>query len=150
MQKTTATIENYKDTFSKRGRPGDGANKDFYGGSAIGIMRHIVLAETDVEAMNIAKPAYIAWEASLTKLWRVNKVTGPKIAEFIPPTLEEAIQRGSVVVGSAANVKEKLSEDIGALGLNYMVVGFYFGNIGHEQAIASMQIFSREILPLFK
>ena len=53
------------------------------------------------EAMQIADPAYQAWEASLTKLWRLNKVPGPSIAEFIPPTLEEAILRGSVVVGSA-------------------------------------------------
>lgn len=144
------TIESYKDAFSKRSRPGDGANNDFSGGAAIGIMRHIVIAETDVEAMKIAQPAYTTWEANLTKLWRANKVAGPKIAEFIPPTLEEAIQRGSVVVGSADNVKEKLAEHIQALGLNYMVIGFYFGNIEHEQAIASMQIFSREILPILK
>ncbi len=140
-------IEIYKNAFANRGKPGNGANQDFRGGAAIGIMRHIVIAETEFEAMNIAQPAYSAWEASLTKLWRDNKVAGPKIAEFIPPTLEEAIQRGSVVVGSAGNVKERLAEHINALDLNYMVIGFYFGNIGHEQAIASMQIFSQEILP---
>ena len=142
-------VEAYKEAFSKRGRPGDGANNDFTGGSAIGIMRHIVLAETDAEGIKIAGPAYQAWEASLTKLWRVNNVPGPKISEFIPPTLEEAIQRGSVVVGSATTVQEKLAEHIQDLGLNYMIIGFYFGNISHNHALNSMQIFADEIMPLF-
>ena len=143
-------VETYKEAFSKRGRPGDGANNDFEGGSAVGIMRHIVLAESDDEAMRIAHPAYQAWEASLTKLWRVNKVPGPTIAEFIPPTLEEAIQRGSVMVGSPATVRDILAEHIRALGLNYMVIGFYFGDIGHDHAIHSMQVFADEIMSPLK
>lgn len=141
------TIDSYKEAFAKRGRPGDGATEDFDGGAAIGIMRHLVIADTDDEAMKLAEPAYQAWEASLTKLWRVNKVSGPNIAQFIPPTLDEAIQRGSVVVGSVATVRDQLAEDIQALGLNYMVTAFYFGDIAHQQAMNSMQIFASEIMP---
>ncbi len=144
------SIEAFKEALAKRGQPGEGANDDFFGGAAIGIMRHLVIAATDDEATKIAQPAYQAWEASLTKLWRVNNVPGPSIAEFIPPTLEEAIQRGSVIVGSAAKVRDKLAEDILAGGLNYMVTAFYFGNISHQHAINSMETFAEEIMPTLK
>ena len=110
-------------------------------------MRHLVIADTDDAALQHAEPAYQAWEASLTKLWRVNNVPGPNIAQFIPPTLAEAIERGSVVVGSAATVRDKLAEDIQALGLNYMVTAFYFGDIPHQLAMHSMQTFAADIMP---
>ena len=137
----------FKEAFAKRGRPGDGATDDFEGGAAMGIMRHLVIADTDAEAMKLAEPVYQAWEASLTKLWRGNKVPGPNMAQFIPPTLGEAIERGSVVVGSASTVRDKLAGDIEALGLNYMVTAFYFGDIGHQQAMHSMQTFAADIMP---
>jgi alkanesulfonate monooxygenase SsuD/methylene tetrahydromethanopterin reductase-like flavin-dependent oxidoreductase (luciferase family) len=140
-------VDAFKEAFAKRGRPGDGATKDFDGGAAIGIMRHLVIAETDEAAMKLAEPAYQAWEANLTKLWRVNKVPGPNIAQFIPPTLDEAMARGSVVVGAASTVRDKLAEDIEALGLNYMVTAFYFGDIGHSDALNSMQTFAADIMP---
>ena len=143
------TVDTYKEALSKRGRPGDGANNDFDGGAAVGIMRHIVIAETDEKALKVARPAYQAWEASLTKLWRINKVPGPSISQFVPPTLEDAMQRGSVIVGSASTVEDILAEHIQALGLNYMIIGFYFGNIGHNQALHSMQLFADQIMPLF-
>ena len=140
-------LEAFKEAFAKRGRPGDGATDDFEGGAAMGIMRHLVIDETDEAAMKLAEPAYQAWEANLTKLWRVNKVPGPNIAQFIPPTLEEAMQRGSVLVGSPATVHDKLVADIEALGLNYMVTAFYFGDIAHETALRSMETFAAEIMP---
>jgi len=140
-------LEAFKEAFAKRGRPGDGATNDFEGGAAMGIMRHLVIDETDDAAMKLAEPAYQAWEANLTKLWRVNKVPGPNIAQFIPPTLEEAMQRGSVLVGSPATVHDKLGADIEALGLNYMVTAFYFGDIAHETALRSMETFAGEIMP---
>ena len=62
------SIGAFKKAFARRGHPGEAANDDFDGGAAIGIMRLLVIAETDDEAIKIAGPAYQAWEASLTKL----------------------------------------------------------------------------------
>ncbi len=140
-------IESFKEALAKRGRPGDGGDGGFKEGAAVGIMRHLVIAETEDEALKRAEPAYQAWEASLTKLWRVNSVPGPNIAQFIPPTLAEAQQRGSVVVGTAETVKETLAAHAEALGLNYMILGFYFGDIAHGHALESMQRFASDIMP---
>ena len=60
---------------------------------------------------------------------------------------DATIERGSVVVGSAATVRDKLAEDIQALGLNYMVTAFYFGDIPHQLAMHSMQTFAADIMP---
>ena len=141
------TIDVFKNAYANRGPAASCKNEDFPGGVAVGIMRHVVVAETDEAATRIARHAYQGWEANLTKLWRLNKVPGPKIAEFIPPTLEDAEKLGTVVVGSPARVRDILAEHIEALGLNYMVVGFYFGGIAHDRAIRSMETFAAEVIP---
>ncbi len=141
------TVEIFKDSFAKGDRPAGSTNGDFPGGVAVGIMRHVVVAETDEMANRIAQHAYRGWEANLTKLWRLNNVPGPKIAEFIPPTLEDAEKLGTVVVGTPAKVRDILAQHIEALGLNYMVIGFYFGDMAHENAIQSMETFATEIMP---
>jgi alkanesulfonate monooxygenase SsuD/methylene tetrahydromethanopterin reductase-like flavin-dependent oxidoreductase (luciferase family) len=119
----------------------------FGDGAAIGIMRHVVVADDDEQAMQIATQAYVGWEANLTKLWRANNVPGPKVAEFVPPTVEDAIRLGTVVVGSPDRVGEILAQHVEALGLNYMVLGFYFGGIAHDHAIRSMQTFAAGVMP---
>jgi alkanesulfonate monooxygenase SsuD/methylene tetrahydromethanopterin reductase-like flavin-dependent oxidoreductase (luciferase family) len=141
------TIDIFKNAYAKQDHSAIRINNDFPGGVAVGIMRHVVVAETDETATRIARHAYQGWEANLTKLWRLNNVPGPKIAEFVPPTLEDAERLGTVIVGSPARVRDILAQHIEALGLNYMVVGFYFGDMVHEHALQSMESFATDIMP---
>ena len=120
----------------------------FDGGAAIGIMRHMVIAETEKEAMAAARPAYNLWYANLTKLQREN-VNGPKIVGFVPPDLESAMKAGSVLVGTPAHIREKVAEHSEVLGINYLICGFYFGNIEHAHALQSLNLFAGEIAPAF-
>ena len=53
---------------------------EFPGGAAIGISRHVVVADTDEDAIRIARPAYRTWHGSLTKLFRDHGVAGPTFA----------------------------------------------------------------------
>ena len=69
----------------------------FDGGVATGIMRHIIVAETEKEAMAVAQPAYDFWYANLIKLQREN-VNGPKIAGFFPPDLKSASKAGNLLL----------------------------------------------------
>ena len=111
-------------------------------------MRHMVIAETEKEAMAAARPAYNLWYANLTKLQREN-VNGPKIVGFVPPDLESAMKAGSVLVGTPAHVREKVAEHTEVLGINYLICGFYFGNIEHAHALRSLNLFAGEIAPAF-
>ena len=120
----------------------------FDGGAAIGIMRHIVVAETEKEALAVARPAYDLWYANLTKLQREN-VNGPKIAGFVPPDLNSAIKAGSFLVGTPAHIRDEVAEHTDILGSNYMICGFYFGNITHGDALRSLKLFAEAIAPNF-
>lgn len=138
-------IDAYKEAYAKRGGPLT-PNDDLDGGTAIGIMRHLVIGETEDEARTIADEAYVTWYDSLTKLQRAN-VNGPQIAGFAPPDMETARQAGGIIVGTVDSVRDEIASHIETLGLNYMIFGFYLGNIAHEHAIRSLQRFSEEIMP---
>lgn len=144
------TVDVFREALSKRTRPAPATNGHFGDGAAVGIMRHLVIADDDEKAMRIARHAYAGWEANLTKLWRANNVPGPKVAEFVPPTVEDAIGLGTVVVGAPEKVGDILAQHIEALGLNYMVLGFYFGDIAHDDAISSMRTFAAEVKPVLE
>ncbi len=141
-------IDSYKEAYAKRGGP-SGPATDFPGGTAIGVNRHIVVAETDEQARRIAGPAYDRWFASLTKLRRENKVEGPAIAYNVrrAPNAEAAVELGSCIVGSPETVRSEIERQVDVLGVNYMIFGFYFGAISHEDAMRSLSLFASEVLP---
>jgi alkanesulfonate monooxygenase SsuD/methylene tetrahydromethanopterin reductase-like flavin-dependent oxidoreductase (luciferase family) len=115
-------------------------------GVAIGVNRHIVVADTDADALRIAKPAHEVYHASLSKLWREN-VQGPSI--LLPSTehVEQEIAAGSTIAGSPDTVRKAIAAQIDTLGLNYMLCGFYFGDMKHEHAMRSMSLFATEVMP---
>ena len=138
----------YKQAYAERGSP-SGPAIDFPGGTAIGVNRHIVVAESDHEARNIARPAYEHWFASLMKLWVENKVQGPAIARDTMGDVNAAIEQGSVIAGSPETVRAEIARQIDLLGVNYMTFAFYFGTIAHDDAMRSLGLFVDEVMPAF-
>jgi alkanesulfonate monooxygenase SsuD/methylene tetrahydromethanopterin reductase-like flavin-dependent oxidoreductase (luciferase family) len=139
-------IGRYKEGLAKR-RSLSGPNLDFDGGTAIGISRHIVVADTMGDAMRIARPAYARWHKSLVKLWVENKVEGPAFARGTVADVQTAIDAGTDIVGDPEYVCEKITEQIRELGVNYMVCQFYFGDMAHVDAMRSIELFKTEIMP---
>lgn len=123
------------------------ANPKFDGGAAMGISRQVIVADTDAEALKLAEPAYEKWHASLTKLWRVNQVQGPAISKNMPETLADAVQNGSAIVGSPDSVRENIKSQMTAMGANYLVSAFYIGDLPHDAAMRSLDLFSSEVMP---
>lgn len=144
----TKCVEAYKDAYAKRSEP-LGPPAPFTGGTAIGVNRHVVVAATDEEAKQIAAPAYNRWYASLTKLWRENKVAGPAIARDTLSDVGEAMAAGSFIVGSPATVRDEIKRQIAAIGVNYFICGMYFGDMAHAQAMRSLDLFASEVMPYF-
>ncbi len=148
VEAASKCIAAYKEAYAKRGGPA-GAPTPFPGGTAIGVNRHVVVAETDAKAKKIAGPAYDAWYASLTKLWRENKVQGPAITRDTVSHLDEAMKGGSFVVGSPATVRAEVERQVAAIGVNYFVCGMYFGTMAHGDAMQSLALFADEVMPHF-
>jgi alkanesulfonate monooxygenase SsuD/methylene tetrahydromethanopterin reductase-like flavin-dependent oxidoreductase (luciferase family) len=146
MEPAKKAIEGYKEGYAKRNGP-SGPALDFPGGTAIGISRHVVVGETMEDAMRMARPAYQRWHQSLVKLWVDNKVEGPAFARGTVADVQTAIDAGTDIVGDPAHVTAEIERQVAELGVNYMVCQFYFGDMAHEDAMRSVELFKTEVMP---
>lgn len=119
--------------------------KDDNGGPSplVGMQRHVVVADTDAEALISAREAYRRWYESLTLLWRQFGTVPVSFAD----SLEGAIQRDAAIVGSPDTVRAEVKRQLAATGANYFVGRFLFGTLPLERALRSIDLFSREVMP---
>jgi alkanesulfonate monooxygenase SsuD/methylene tetrahydromethanopterin reductase-like flavin-dependent oxidoreductase (luciferase family) len=111
----------------------------------VGMQRSVLVADTDAEAMKLARPAYQRWYESLTHLWRQFNTVPLRFAE----TLERAVEIDTAVVGSPATVRAEVERHLAATGCNYFVGRFVYGNMAPEVARRSLELFAREVMPHF-
>src|SRR5205085_11451820 len=71
----------------------------------IGMTRHMVVADTDAEARELAGPAYLMWVAAMRYLWDKH---GVPMTIHLPPTFAAAEELGICVTGSPSTVSDKL------------------------------------------
>jgi alkanesulfonate monooxygenase SsuD/methylene tetrahydromethanopterin reductase-like flavin-dependent oxidoreductase (luciferase family) len=151
----------------------------------ISLVTHLVIAETDEEAVAIAGPAWehYKWnlgtprrleaeKRGLTQFLVPNEQMRPKSAPdrearrdlywSLEQRSEERLQRRQapgglggaptqgagfgVVAGSPASIREYMDEYM-ETGANYFVGGFQWGDLTHEQAMQSVELFVEEIMP---
>lgn len=146
MEPAKKAIAGYKEGYAKRNGP-SGPALDFPGGTAIGISRHVVVGETMEDAMRIARPAYTRWHQSLVKLWVDNKVEGPAFARGTVADVQTAINAGTDIIGDPEFVCAEIARQVEELGVNYMICQFYFGDMAHEDAMRSVELFKTEVMP---
>jgi alkanesulfonate monooxygenase SsuD/methylene tetrahydromethanopterin reductase-like flavin-dependent oxidoreductase (luciferase family) len=110
----------------------------------MGLGRFIVIADTDAEALAIARRAYPRWHESFTHLRRRhNRVNShPR-----PPTFDELAAVGQGVAGSPATALAFLRKQIDATGSNYVVGQFAFGDVSLAEALKSIELFARGVMP---
>jgi alkanesulfonate monooxygenase SsuD/methylene tetrahydromethanopterin reductase-like flavin-dependent oxidoreductase (luciferase family) len=111
----------------------------------VGMNRHLVVADTDAEARSIASRCYLRWHDSILHLWRRSGQTPPNL--MFPLEYEEAERKGYCIAGTPAHVRERVAADIAATGINYFVCRFAFGDMTREEALRSVDLFSREVMP---
>jgi alkanesulfonate monooxygenase SsuD/methylene tetrahydromethanopterin reductase-like flavin-dependent oxidoreductase (luciferase family) len=111
----------------------------------LGMSRHIVIADTDAEALSIARRCYAHWHQSFTHLWRLHGVA--PISAAYPETVEGSMEIGMSFVGSPATVRARLNEAIAATGVNYLLLRFAFGDMTLTEALRSVELFAREVRP---
>jgi alkanesulfonate monooxygenase SsuD/methylene tetrahydromethanopterin reductase-like flavin-dependent oxidoreductase (luciferase family) len=114
-------------------------------GPLAGMQRSVFVADTDAEALRLARPAYARWYESLTHLWRQFNTVPMRFAE----TLDRAIEIDTAVVGSPATVRAEVERHVAASGCNYFVGRFVYGNLPADAARRSLELFAREVMPHF-
>jgi alkanesulfonate monooxygenase SsuD/methylene tetrahydromethanopterin reductase-like flavin-dependent oxidoreductase (luciferase family) len=131
-------VDAYRARWAALGRDGDAL-------PLLGVSRHVVVADSDREALAIADRAYPQWRASLLSLWERHGMTAPFIG--YPPSAREAIEQDYLYAGSAATVRAQV-ERLGArTGIGYLLCRFAFGETPLAQTLHSVALFTTEVIP---
>jgi alkanesulfonate monooxygenase SsuD/methylene tetrahydromethanopterin reductase-like flavin-dependent oxidoreductase (luciferase family) len=113
----------------------------------MGVGRHVVVGETDREALEIARTGYGKWRESFLKLWRKHNMQLPNPNAVFPETFEEAEAEGRAVAGRPEKVRDYLQRTIDDGGMNYLLCRFAFGDIAADAALHSIDLFTRQVMP---
>jgi alkanesulfonate monooxygenase SsuD/methylene tetrahydromethanopterin reductase-like flavin-dependent oxidoreductase (luciferase family) len=146
LAKTNLTA--YREALAVRGAP-EHPKAEFSGGVAQGLLRHIVVADTDEAAQKIARPAYEHHLASLN--WLRAKHSSSDLATRLGAhrgqTYDVCVSDGMVIAGTPDTVAEALTEQAKELGINYLVTYMFFGTMSLADAQRSLKLFRREVMP---
>jgi alkanesulfonate monooxygenase SsuD/methylene tetrahydromethanopterin reductase-like flavin-dependent oxidoreductase (luciferase family) len=130
-------FDKYKEEWDRLGR----ADGDL---PVMGINRHIVVADTDAEAMRIAKAAFAKWRNSFSWLWDLKGIAFPFP---YPETFEAQVAAGFGVAGSPRTVRDVLARQAEEVGANAVIGHMVFGSIAYEDAQRSLELFATEVMP---
>ncbi len=142
-------LDTFKAALAKRGGPAN-PKAGFPGGTVIGALREIVVAETDAEARRIAQPAAEFHLKNINWLRGkhgykdfTNRLRTPGAA-----TYDDLVAEGVVIAGSPETVLKRIEQESAALGgINYLLAYMFFGNMLLADALRSQQLFAQEVMP---
>jgi alkanesulfonate monooxygenase SsuD/methylene tetrahydromethanopterin reductase-like flavin-dependent oxidoreductase (luciferase family) len=134
-----AITDSYRSHWAKLGR--DPRRIPF-----MGMNRHIVVAETDHEAMEIGRRAYRRWFANFSSLWRRRKVPLPTNIAY-SEDLDGIVKTGQAIAGSPQTVREAIERQAAESGVNYVLARFAFGDLSLEESLHSADLFAKAVMP---
>jgi alkanesulfonate monooxygenase SsuD/methylene tetrahydromethanopterin reductase-like flavin-dependent oxidoreductase (luciferase family) len=114
----------------------------------MGINRHIVLAETEAQARDIAQRAYRPWRRHMELLWARYDVPFP-LKDGLPEEWDPLQAHGHAIAGTPVQVRDYIASQTDAAGATYFVCDFAVGSISHEDVMKSVELFAREVMPAF-
>jgi alkanesulfonate monooxygenase SsuD/methylene tetrahydromethanopterin reductase-like flavin-dependent oxidoreductase (luciferase family) len=115
----------------------------------MGLVRMIVVANTDAEARAIANRAYPRWFDSFSLLSRKAGRMSPiatRAASFDTLMNED----GKGVAGAPETVTAFLRDHLAQTGATYLVGQFAFGELTLDETLRSIELFSREVMPALR
>ena len=148
MATAKANIAAYKAALQKRGGPLH-PKPEFPGGAAIGVQRHIFVADTEAEAHRFARPAMDQHLAHLNWLRVKHGETGLTSRLNVPrgANFEACVEARTVIAGSPATVRAELERQARELGINYLLTYLFLGTMSLAEATRSLDLFRSEVMP---
>ena len=134
--------DRFRAEWAKHGHPAEPA-------PLVGIIRHMVLADTEAEAIGIAERAYRRWYRHLALLWTERGIKMP-MAIPLPAEIGPLLAAGGAFAGTPAAARAYIAEQIETLGANYFICDITFGDITPEEAMRSVELLGREVMPHFR
>ena len=137
---TRALIESYRTSWDET-----------HGGKPLpklGLGRFIVVGDTDADALALARRAYRRWHDSFHHLWRKHGTVpthGERAREF-----DEIMDGGRGVAGTPETCIRMLTAQLAESGVNYSVGQFVFGDMSLSEALGSIDLFTRKVMPALR
>jgi alkanesulfonate monooxygenase SsuD/methylene tetrahydromethanopterin reductase-like flavin-dependent oxidoreductase (luciferase family) len=110
----------------------------------IGASRHIVVADSDAEALDVARRAYRVWQ---TNFYFLNRRTGYPIKIRYPESFDELAARGQAMAGSPQTVLDRLLPGVEKGRINFMFCRFAFGDQTLPEMMRSVELFAKHCMP---
>jgi alkanesulfonate monooxygenase SsuD/methylene tetrahydromethanopterin reductase-like flavin-dependent oxidoreductase (luciferase family) len=110
----------------------------------IGLCRFIVIADSDDEALALAKRAYDRWNISFNYLFKLKDIVP---AHGKRPGYAEALADGRLVAGTAETVLRTLHDQMSGTPYNYLIGQFVFGDMTLRETQHSVQLFIDHVMP---
>ena len=118
---------------------------DTHGMPKIGLGRFIVLADSDKEALDIARRAYPKWRRSFYHLF---KLRGGAPIHNRPPDFNQLTEAGLGIAGTPETVGTFLRSQLSDSGANYLIGQFAFGDLSLSESLRSVELFTRHVMPI--
>ena len=114
----------------------------------LGVGRHVVVADSDAEALALARPAFARWRESFVHLWQARGADNPFVKNF-PADWDALVATGAACAGSPETVRDFLAKEAEAADFTYFVAQLIFGDMPLEAAQNSARLFASEVMPGF-
>src|SRR5262245_33634159 len=115
----------------------------------MGVFRHVVVADSDGKALEVARAAYRTWRHHMAFLWDWGGMEFP-IAGIYPDDFDTLQARGMAIAGTPETVRHFVAATAAATGITYFVADLVFGSIPFDAATRSVELFAREVMPKFR
>jgi len=113
------------------------------------VFRHVVVAESDAKARDIARAAYGLWRHHMGFLWEWGGMEFP-IGKIYPKDFDALVAMGMGVAGTPETVRRYIAAAVAQTGITYFVCDMAFGSIPFDAASRSVDMFAREVMPHFR
>jgi len=113
----------------------------------LGIARQMVVAENESEAKHAAQRAYRPWRKHLELLWKQHGI--PFRLTMFPLEVDELLDSGGAFAGTAEGARAYIQKQTETSGVNYFVCDISFGDLTPAEAMRTVQLLAREVVPAF-
>lgn len=112
----------------------------------VGISYFVVLAESTIEALSVARRAYPVWHDSF---YFITRKHGGQPRHQRPPHFDGIMSEGRAIAGTPAEVTAFLANSIAVSGIDYVVAQFAFGDQTFDEVARSVRLFADHVMPNF-
>jgi alkanesulfonate monooxygenase SsuD/methylene tetrahydromethanopterin reductase-like flavin-dependent oxidoreductase (luciferase family) len=134
-------FERYRELWEKH-RNDPGRHNAHVAAPFLARTQHLVIADTDAAAEKLGLKAYQTWAGHIHHLTR--KIGRPDVHKTTPYDADSA---QPLIAGAPRTVLQKLEEMLRATGANYLLCVFSFGDLAPDDAMRSIELFTREVMP---